>query len=1032
MDLEQVDGRDSEIDRLNKMLEGGRPYDVVSLEARNKSNERLISHLNIQIDYLQQRNRDLERQLTELRTVELESTSQRIDLDVKNKTLETELVDVDRLAKNLQDEKDMALERADREVNVSRLEMEKSRRELDDLELQLEQMRAEKVRTSNECGDVQIQLAAVESDYQKLEDLLNKVQDDKRKLSLRVNRLTSNERELVMEIERLKTRNGVKKRAKSPNRMDSFIKSLEDERDYWKGEVDVLQKLLKMESRTPTRCPGSPKKSTPTKKGTSNMTRSRSSTPSKSGKNKTCGHYDAILKVLEEERDYYKREYEMARALRHHATSPSRSPPTRDRSSDDGDVQRLTRERDELQSLLDKFERHMAEIQGNVKVLTAERDNINSMYEEAKEDLMKLRREVVKSPKSPKVSLAAQAVLRRVESERDDALIDLRRVQTDRDSLRERLKIATESQLTDRARLEQRVEDLENNLRIVEAEREDYAARVGSLKEMMISLEDQLKNQSMSLAETREESSQNKATATQMRLLTDQAERSLDEQQRRLARKESELRTANEKYKILEDRMSDMSRINQDTRDEVSRLRATIGALDREKDSLQTMVDDKTERLAMLEDDVKNKDQSLSDLQITCSSLETRLSQNSESISQREREILSLRRQVDAVTADLSEASHGKEAVLRENRRLQEDLSLMTKENQALNCDLDDVVNEREDFKVQVQDYVNEVKRVEDLLSEKEQERTDLLDQYRALSLEADKYQTQTHQLESEGSNLKLELMTKDSEVRRLRDKMDGLDKDLQDTIHSQQAYEIQVSNLTRSVAALEENLREADDERQNLLQDLAAVRDLCSKLECDKESYQRQLTAKSLDLEQLQNMVEDAKSEVSVVKSQMQAERSSNKNLESLLQSNREKEFKVQLTTQEKDAEINMLRERLQLNEARLENQNRELSSLRTRNLETETEIEHLRRQLTSERFERERTIQEMRRQGMTPPLAEYRSKLNTSGYSARSPLSPARRSPTPSSARHQRTPERPRSPYSAAKSFLDDDLTSTSQHYS
>jgi centrosomal protein CEP135 len=78
---------------------------------------------------------------------------------------------------------------------------------------------------------------------------------------------------------------------------------------------------------------------------------------------KTCGHYDAILKVLEEERDYYKREYEMARAMRHRATSPSRlSPPTRDRSSDDGDVQRLTRERDELQNLLDKFERHMAEV----------------------------------------------------------------------------------------------------------------------------------------------------------------------------------------------------------------------------------------------------------------------------------------------------------------------------------------------------------------------------------------------------------------------------------------------------------------------------------------------------------------------------------------------------------------------------------------------------------------------------------------------------------------------------------------------
>ena len=46
----QVDNRDAEIDRLNGLLEGGRPFDVVALESRNRSNERLISHLNIQVD----------------------------------------------------------------------------------------------------------------------------------------------------------------------------------------------------------------------------------------------------------------------------------------------------------------------------------------------------------------------------------------------------------------------------------------------------------------------------------------------------------------------------------------------------------------------------------------------------------------------------------------------------------------------------------------------------------------------------------------------------------------------------------------------------------------------------------------------------------------------------------------------------------------------------------------------------------------------------------------------------------------------
>ena len=60
---------------------------------------------------------------------------------------------------------------------------------------------------------------------------------------------------------------------------------------------------------------------------------------------------------------------------------------------------------------------------------------------QTKAELQKVRRELVQSPKSPKTSLAAQAVLRRVENERDDAMADLRRMTTERDSLRERLKV---------------------------------------------------------------------------------------------------------------------------------------------------------------------------------------------------------------------------------------------------------------------------------------------------------------------------------------------------------------------------------------------------------------------------------------------------------------------------------------------------------------------------------------------------------------------------------------------------------------
>ncbi len=51
------------------MLEGGRPGDVVALEAKNRANERMISHLNIQVDYLQGKTRDYERKMREYNVV---------------------------------------------------------------------------------------------------------------------------------------------------------------------------------------------------------------------------------------------------------------------------------------------------------------------------------------------------------------------------------------------------------------------------------------------------------------------------------------------------------------------------------------------------------------------------------------------------------------------------------------------------------------------------------------------------------------------------------------------------------------------------------------------------------------------------------------------------------------------------------------------------------------------------------------------------------------------------------------------------
>ena len=103
------------------MLDGGRPSDVVALEAKNRANERMISHLNIQVDYLQQKNRDSERKMREFNLLAEDSHIKAHSLKTKTRELEHELSDRERMALKYKTEKDVVVRAADREMNEAKV-----------------------------------------------------------------------------------------------------------------------------------------------------------------------------------------------------------------------------------------------------------------------------------------------------------------------------------------------------------------------------------------------------------------------------------------------------------------------------------------------------------------------------------------------------------------------------------------------------------------------------------------------------------------------------------------------------------------------------------------------------------------------------------------------------------------------------------------------------------------------------------------------------------------------------------------------
>ncbi|XP_076582514.1 centrosomal protein of 135 kDa [Chaetodon auriga] len=911
----QVQERDKEIERLNHALQGGRPHDVISLEAQNISNEKLIAHLNLQIEYLQETNRMLEQKVEGLQQKKKDASTEVANLSLKNLELCEELTHIDDLAKRLEMDKDRVLETADMELQETKKEIQRQQKIIEDLEDIITKLRREQSEGDFEKDRLRDQLAELKEQNEKMEGLVNFLEEEKIRLQDKMEKIISADKDLVLELETMRAKYGVCGRERSPSRLDAFVKSLEEERDYYRQQAECYKRARGAGGLdlSPSRSPG------------------RGRSP-------------------------------LSKVMRGGATETERL--------------RLIKERDELKAALLDIEKHMEDIQDNVKTLSAERDHFRTLLKQAQEDL-KLAR-----------SSDMSADLLKLKEEIKQAEIEIQQISAERDALTERLKVAQTSAVTDRQAEERRA--LEKAVKSLERERLELRAQVCLLKESREAVEDELKVRSAAVVQNAEEVAQQRAESNALRLLQEQMEQSLSDTQHRLSVKTNELHAAHEQIERLEERIGELSQQGSKHKEEVAVLHKSISALDREKDALQDEVDHKTEQLVVLQEEDSKKEKTLEDIRLTVTNMDNSIAQLQGALNSREREISSLRRQLDACQDELAALRRDKEITVRENRRLQDDLTTMTRENQAVHVEMEEALHEKDELKLRVHSYISEVSRIEKLMATKEQENRDLLDRFRMAHSEVEEREQKLQQAEGLTNSIRLELLSSDSERRHLRDTVSHQEREIQQHLQAVQAYEAQVSSLARGMSRLEEELHKAKEEKAALVSDLASVRELCVKLDSGKELAARQLTSRSMDLERVTGELEDVRSEAELLKKQLASERLTVRNLETLLSTNRQKEFQTHLTASERESELKLLRDRLTLADSKTAEHVREVSQLRGKVSQLQTEMDVLKRQLTTERFERERAIQEMRRQGLSFSSLQSSSPLSVSSSSH--PVSPER----------------------------------------
>lgn len=101
-----VENREGEIERLTLMLKGGRPAEALAAEGIRQSKERMVAHLNIQVDFLQKASRELEKKLAASEEERIQLEGRVTELGAKNTRICSELQEIGDLVKQTEEERE--------------------------------------------------------------------------------------------------------------------------------------------------------------------------------------------------------------------------------------------------------------------------------------------------------------------------------------------------------------------------------------------------------------------------------------------------------------------------------------------------------------------------------------------------------------------------------------------------------------------------------------------------------------------------------------------------------------------------------------------------------------------------------------------------------------------------------------------------------------------------------------------------------------------------------------------------------------
>ncbi|XP_028141576.1 centrosomal protein of 135 kDa isoform X2 [Diabrotica virgifera virgifera] len=955
----QLENRNQEIKRLNTLMEGGRPTKAISRDCCYKNIDNKIGSLQDEINTLKRERNTLQNQLTEALARQHEAMRRALNLAERNKLLEDEMKNIDQIALTVEAQCNDTVKTNVEKVSRLQDRMNESVVTVQTLEREVTKLKVEKTELISE-------LEAIKFEKKNLQMLLETETDDKKRLMDRLNNFTVIEQSLNMEIDRLLRLSGEQKRKIAELESDVIASKVVS--SNLRSSLDV-ENLQKQRSQVPdssthtkkisvtkthkTTCrkalSGSAKLDSVAKEAKDSLNHIKPLPPGlqydpKMG-SKCCCEVGGCIKWMREllekdiasrqeqasqqieslrkEKEFYLKEY-------HKLLEHSKSTPRFEKSS---------KQVEELTDKIREKELIITTLQDDLKNATTERYALSSRLEAQNREMTDIETD----------RYCTKTVCKRRARELDVHREEVKHLEKENSALKGRIQALNESSVFNEERMKRAFQEMEEHITKLENERRDLVISQNTNRSNITQLEDECQILKEKLKLAQNEANSHKANYEQLKILHDQSNRALSDTQSQLLRAETELQSLHSKMNLSHRETSGYERDIARLQGDVEVMKSQLNKIDKEKDELLNVVDDKTEQIDKLENQLKEKRHQISALEIENKEIKRRLGKVTDDSSSNELQLRSYKQEINLLQQDLDNERRLKEAVIQENRRLQEDLASVSLDCRDARKELDIAKRQVEDLKTQLQHYVAEVKRTEDLISQKELERAEVLDQFKSLSQENNLLESTNHTLENEASQSRVQLSV-------------ALDHatDLERHVENQEAiiksYEKQISELTTQVASLEIQLKQGSSMSVRTTTELKQLKDLCVKLDREKDELKRTLRDKEDEKSSIERQIDLLSRENRELKRALDKDQDNQTGLERLLNEARQEVIEQRLLNEDLRSEVAKLGINVKELQENLRSTTAELDLYHEKALEYSQENKQLRRDIANERFSRAR----------------------------------------------------------------------------